>query len=80
MRDCGMERYLSIGVSTIVALMAAHRAAAGAEGPPYSQEQIARIDAYLRETNDPIPQRPVAASAISLSATRVVGEGGYRQI
>ena len=60
-----MERYLSIPLSAIVALMAAHRAAAGAERPPYSQEQIARIDAYLRETNDPIPRRPVAASAIS---------------
>jgi hypothetical protein len=46
-----MERYLSIGVSTIVALMAAHRAATS----PYSQEQIARIDAYLREDKRPTP-------------------------
>jgi hypothetical protein len=66
MRDCGMERYLSIGVSTIVALMAAHRAAAGAEGPPYSQEQIARIDAYLRETNDPIPPNAPSPPAPSV--------------
>jgi hypothetical protein len=53
-----MERYLSLGVSTIVALMAAHRAATGAEGPPYSQEQIARIDAYLREDKRPAPPTP----------------------
>lgn len=40
-----MERHLSTGVSTIVALMAAHRAASGREGPPaaYSQQESARI-------------------------------------
>lgn len=46
-----MERHLSTGVATIVALMAAHRAAGGGEGVPvaYCQEEVARIDAYLRE-------------------------------
>ena len=46
-----MERHLSTGVSTIVALMAAHRAASGREGPAavYSHEEVARIDAYLHD-------------------------------
>jgi hypothetical protein len=54
-----MERHLSIGVSTIVALMAAHRAAAGGEGPPevYDQAAVARVDGYLREEET---ARPVA--------------------
>jgi hypothetical protein len=54
-----MERHLSTGVSTIVALMAAHRAASGREGPPaaYNQEAVARIDAYLQKNK---PARPDA--------------------
>jgi hypothetical protein len=46
-----MQRHLSTGVSTIVALMAAHRATSCREGAPavYCQEEVARIDAYLRE-------------------------------
>lgn len=45
-----MERYLSVGVSTLVALMAAHRAAAdgGETRAAFSQEEIARIEAELR--------------------------------
>jgi hypothetical protein len=40
---------LSTGVSMIVALMAAHRAASGSKGAPtvYCQEEIERIQAYL---------------------------------
>jgi hypothetical protein len=46
-----MERHLSTGVATIVALMAAHRAASGREGAPvaFCQEAIDRIAAYLSE-------------------------------
>jgi Zn-dependent oligopeptidase len=46
-----MERHLSTGVSIIVALMAAHRAASETEGPAtaYNQDEVARIDAYLHE-------------------------------
>jgi hypothetical protein len=46
-----MERHLSTGVATIVALMAAHRAASGREEPPVAscQDEIARIGAYLIE-------------------------------
>lgn len=45
-----MERHLSTGVATIVALMAAHRAASSREEAPvpYGQEEIVRINAYLR--------------------------------
>jgi hypothetical protein len=45
-----MRRHLSTGVSTIVALMAAHRATSGRAGAlsAYCQEEVARIDAYLR--------------------------------
>ena len=46
-----MQRYLSVGVSTLVALMAAHRAAAGSDETrlaAFNQEEIARIDADLR--------------------------------
>ena len=44
-----MHRHLSTSVSTIVALMAAHRAATGREGAPtaFCQYEIDRIDAYL---------------------------------
>jgi hypothetical protein len=50
-----MERHLSTGIATIVALMAAHRLASGREGPPaaYSQKEVARIDAYLHEKAAP---------------------------
>ena len=46
-----MERHLSTGVATIVALMAAHRAASAHEEAPviYCQEGFARISAYLYE-------------------------------
>lgn len=46
-----MERHLSTGLATIVALMAAHRAASGRDGTrvTYSQEQVDRIGAYLHE-------------------------------
>jgi hypothetical protein len=43
-----MQRYLSIGVSTLVALMATHRAAARrAESASFAREEILQIDAYL---------------------------------
>jgi hypothetical protein len=44
-----MERHLTTGVSTIVALMAAHRAASGGERERviYSQDEISRIYTYL---------------------------------
>jgi hypothetical protein len=50
MGDGAMERHLSIGVTTIVALMAAHRGASVRVRPPavYNQEEIVRIDAYLQ--------------------------------
>ena len=46
-----MHRDLSTSVSTIVALMAAHRAASGREGAPtaFCQDDVDRIDAYLRD-------------------------------
>jgi hypothetical protein len=46
-----MERHLSTSLATIVALMAAHRAAFGKEGAPvtYCQEKVNRIDAYLHD-------------------------------
>jgi hypothetical protein len=63
-----MERHLSAGVTTIVALMAAHRAAAGREGAPvsYCQEEVAQVDAYLHEDEPAVP----AATASSLTARR----------
>ena len=50
-----MQRHFSIGVTTIVALMAAHRAAAGREGAPvtYNQAEIGRISAYLHGDSPP---------------------------
>ncbi len=44
-----MERHFSVGVSTIVALMAAHRAASGRDEPPitFSQAAVSRIAAGL---------------------------------
>ena|ERR1700733_10118426 len=44
-----MARHHSTGVSMIIALMAAHRAASGSKGAPtvYCQEEIERIQAYL---------------------------------
>jgi hypothetical protein len=46
-----MHRDLSTSVSTIVALMAAHRAASAREGAPtaFCQDEVDRIDAYLRD-------------------------------
>ncbi len=48
-----MHRHLSTSVSTIVALMAAHRATSGREGAPtaFCQDEVARIDAYLRDAD-----------------------------
>jgi hypothetical protein len=44
-----MERHLSTGVSTIIALMAAHRAASrGSASARFSHEEVARIEALLR--------------------------------
>jgi hypothetical protein len=46
-----MERHLSVGVSTLVALMAAHRAVAQRpldRPPSLDQNEIARIEAVLR--------------------------------
>jgi hypothetical protein len=45
-----MQRYLSTGVSTLVALMAAHHAAARGDGSAsatFAREEIMQIDAYL---------------------------------
>ncbi len=43
-----MERHLSTGVSTIVALMAEHRAAStGRMARVYSREEVERIEALL---------------------------------
>jgi hypothetical protein len=58
-----MERHLSTGVATIVALMAAHRGASGAPGEPatYCQEAVARIDAYLHD-HEPGPAAAVTSS------------------
>jgi hypothetical protein len=44
-----MERHLSTGVATIVALMSAHRAAAGGVSAACFQQEVSRIEAYLRE-------------------------------
>jgi hypothetical protein len=44
-----MERHLSAGVATIVALMSAHRAAAGGVSAACFREDVTRIEAYLRE-------------------------------
>jgi hypothetical protein len=46
-----MHRHLSTSVSTVVALMAAHRATSGREDAPtaFCQDEVARIDAYLRD-------------------------------
>jgi hypothetical protein len=54
-----LDRHLSTGVATIVALMAAHRVAPGRDGAPVAccQEEVDRIDAYLY---DKTPKRPVA--------------------
>jgi hypothetical protein len=51
MRDGVMHRNPSISVSTIVAIMAAHRAASSREAATatFRQEEITRIDACLRE-------------------------------
>jgi hypothetical protein len=46
-----MERHFSVGVSTIVALMAAHRDASGRQEPQvtFSQATVSRIEARLVE-------------------------------
>jgi hypothetical protein len=67
-----MERHLSTGVSTIVALMAAHRVASGRERSTavYSQDEIARIVAYLHENE---LARPAAAVAPNRRRARRTG-------
>jgi hypothetical protein len=64
-----MHRHLSTSVSTIVALMAAHRAASGREGAPtaFCQDEVARIDAYLRD------DEPAASVDVTRSRTRKRG-------
>jgi hypothetical protein len=59
-----MERHFSTGVSTLVALMAAHRIASGREDPVviYCQEEVARIIAYLREA-EPAGSAPLSQAA-----------------
>lgn len=47
-----MAIHLSAGVSTIVALMAAHRALTG-KGEPFTQAEIADIAARLQESLRP---------------------------
>jgi hypothetical protein len=45
-----MQRYLSTGVSTLVALMAANRAAVrggGSASATFAREEIVQIDVYL---------------------------------
>ena len=71
-----MERHLSTGVATIVALMAAHRAAGGGEGVQvaYCPEEVARIDAYLLvRTNRPSPQPPRQAVWQDIARTAETG-------
>jgi hypothetical protein len=60
-----MHRHLSTSVSTMVALMAAHRAASGRDGAPttFNQDEVARIDAYLSD------DEPAASPHATLSRT-----------
>jgi len=48
-----MQRYFSVGVTKLVALMAAHRLAASANGMTSAafREEVARIDAELQFTS-----------------------------
>jgi hypothetical protein len=64
-----MERHFSTGVSTIVALMAAHRTAAGVGSVPvrYSQEEIARIYCYLHGDEPPAEPQQQAVRRIRAS-------------
>jgi hypothetical protein len=52
-----MERHFSTGISTIVAIMAAHRATSGRErvAAAYCQDAVDQIDAYLHETEPSWP-------------------------
>lgn len=61
-----MERHFSIGVATIVALMAAHRAASDREDTSTDcfQEELSRIDAYLNQADTPT-SRPAGRSRSS---------------
>jgi hypothetical protein len=54
-----MERHHSTGVTTIVALMAAHRTACGRDGmsAAYDREEVARIEDHLREDKQAAPPR-----------------------
>jgi hypothetical protein len=67
-----MERHLSTGVATIVALMAAHRAVSEQEGPSvaYCQEVVERIDAYLHADN--YAAAGFGAEAGPIAATRSI--------
>jgi hypothetical protein len=60
-----MHRHLSTSVSTMVALMAAHRAASGRNGAPttFSQDEVARIDACLSD------DEPAASACATRSRT-----------
>lgn len=51
-----MDIYLSVGVSALVALMAAHRAADGRDGTTpaiFNQEDVTRIRASLSDAAPP---------------------------
>jgi hypothetical protein len=62
-----MERHLSTGVTTIVALMAAHRAVSSGHTPRvYSQDEVARIEAILARWS-PLALR-FADSAVAINS------------
>ena len=50
-----MDRYHSTGVSTLVALMAAHREAANSSGPVpvFNQAAVAEVNRYLAGSGSP---------------------------
>jgi hypothetical protein len=57
-----MERHLSVGVTTLIALMAAHRAAAeqhDGSPPALDQQAFKRIEACLRDQDAPAPPTAV---------------------
>jgi hypothetical protein len=58
-----VQRHLSTGVSTLVALMAAHRLAARGDetASASSREEIAQIDAYLAYLHEDIEVREAVA-------------------
>jgi hypothetical protein len=64
-----MHRHLSTSIATMVALMAARRATSGGDGTPttFSQDQIARIDAYLSDDEPAVSATPHEAARRSVS-------------